>query len=265
MNKYRITPDIFADKMNILVYGDAGAGKTHLAGTAQDHTNMKDVLLYNIDGGTLTLAERGDIDAIDIRYPDQLEQELWKLMNKSTNPDYANYKTVVLDNITELQLLGLEGIVAKEQIERVKRDKNYTIDDVWQEDYGKSTKQLQRLLRGFRDLPMHVIYVAHRKDKIRKGTTIIEESKPSLTDKLLTSVMGYMDFVWYLYTADVPVSNGQQTWNVTERFLLTQPMNNFKVKTRGSTFANTIGSVVQNPNLATLMDTFLRVGMHDRQ
>ena len=76
---YLITPDIFTNKMNILIYGDPGSGKTHLAGTAQDVPEMADVHVFNIDGGIMTLASRGDIHATNIRSVDELEQELFYL------------------------------------------------------------------------------------------------------------------------------------------------------------------------------------------
>ncbi len=253
---YLITPDIFTKNMNILVYGDAGAGKTHFAGTAQDHSYMKNVLVFNIDGGIMTLADRGDIQAVNINSLDQLEQEFYKLASK--DPEYAGINTIVIDNITELQLMSLEKIVQTEYKNRIKKDKFYTIDDIWQEDYGKSTRQLQRLLRGFRDLPMHAIYIAHRKDKIRKGTTLIEESKPSLSEKLCSSVMGYMDYVWYLYTQDVAVDNNDGTFGTrTERYMLTQPINNYLAKTRGSEFAKALGSIIVNPNMNNIMNVYI--------
>ena len=199
-----ITPDIFTSKMNILIYGDPGSGKTHLAGTAQDVPEMADVHVFNIDGGIMTLAGRGDIHATDIHSVDDLEQELFKLANH--NEKYATIKTVVIDNITELQTLALESLTMQEFANRKKKNKNYTVDEVYLEDYGVAGKRLARILRGFRDLPIHVIYVAHKKDKMRQGTNTLEESKPNLTDKLSTAVMGYQDYVWYLYTADELVS-----------------------------------------------------------
>lgn len=253
---YLITPDIFTNKMNILIYGDPGSGKTHLAGTAQDVPEMADVHVFNIDGGIMTLASRGDIHATDIRSVDELEQELFRIANK--DPKYANTKTVVIDNITELQTLALENITTRELTNRRKKDKSYTVDEVYLEDYGVAGKQLARILRGFRDLPIHVIYVAHKKDKMRKGTNVLEESKPNLTEKLCTAVMGYMDFVWYLYTADEQVGNEEVGYhNETHRYLLTQPMNNFAAKTRGSEFAQRIGPIIRDPNMVSIMREYI--------
>lgn len=249
---YLITPDIFTDKMNILIYGDPGVGKTHLAGTAQDVPDMADVHVFNIDGGIMTLASRGDIHATDIHSVNDLEQELFKIANK--DPKYAKTKTVVIDNITELQTLSLESIAMREYGNRIKKNKAYSIDEVYLEDYGVSGKQLARVLRGFRDLPVHVIYIAHRKDKMRPGTNVLDESKPNLTDKLCTAVMGYMDFVWYLYTADETIGDENTGFrSETHRYLLTQPMNNYAAKTRGSEFAKRIGPIIRDPNMVDIM------------
>lgn len=253
---YLINADLFTSKMNILIYGDPGSGKTHLAGTAQDVPSMADVHVFNIDGGIMTLAPRGDIHATDIHSVDDLEQELFKIVNH--DPKYATTKTVVIDNITELQTLALESITTREFAARRKKDKNYSVDEVYLEDYGVAGKQLARVLRGFRDLPINVIYIAHKKDKMRKGTNVLEESKPNLTEKLCTAVMGYMDFVWYLYTADETVGNEETgIYTETHRYLLTQPMNNYAAKTRGADFAQRIGAIIRDPSMTAIMQEYI--------
>lgn len=254
-DNYLITPDMFTKKMNILIYGDPGTGKTYLAGTAQDVPEMADVHVFNIDGGIMTLAGRGDIHATDIHSVDDLEQELFKIVNGDEK--YKNTKTVVLDNITELQTLALESITMQALANRRKKDKNYTMDEVYLEDYGVAGKRLARILRGFRDCPIHVIYIAHKRDKMRQGTNVLEESKPNLTDKLSTAIMGYMDYVWYLYTADEMVGTEETGYYTeTHRYLLTQPMNNYAAKTRGNDFATNLGPQIQDPTFPKIWDIY---------
>lgn len=252
---YTITKDMFAAKMNILIYGEPGSGKTYLAGTAQDVPEMANIHVFNVDGGIMTLAERGDIRATNIRSVDDLEKELYRAANPK-DEKYKDVRTIVIDNLSELQILSLEEKTRREFEKRRKNDKQYTIDNVYVEDYGESTKQLARVLRSYRDLPIHVIYTAHKKDKMRKGTQILEESKPNLTDKLCTSVMGYMDMVWYLYTQDEVEGNEEETRTITNRYLLTQPVNNYHAKTRGDKFPRELGIVVKNPTFSDIWQVY---------
>lgn len=255
-DSYLITPQSFTDKMNILIYGDPGSGKTYLAGTAQDSPYMADVHVFNIDGGLMTLAERGDIHATDIHSVDDLEREMHRIA--AGDDKYATTRTVVIDNITELQTLSLESIATRNFTDRRRKDRTYTVDQIYLEDYGISGKQLARVLRGFRDLPVHVIYIAHRKDKMRPGTNVLDESKPNLTDKLCTSIMGYMDFVWYLYVAEEQVQGEDgEMYGETHRYLLTQPAGGFAAKTRGSEFAQRIGALIRDPNMTQIMAQYM--------
>lgn len=255
MAGYKITKDLFASKLNVLIYGDPGCGKTHLAGTAQDVPEMANVHFFNIDGGLLTLAKRdGDISATDIHSVADLETEYLKIANG--DPEYAGIKTVVIDNVSELLTLALEEAALKEYKDRVKKNKNYSIDETYLEDYGVAGKKLARILRGFRDLPLHVIYLAHKKDKMRKGTNTLESSTPNLTDKLCTAVMGYMDVVAFLYTADEVVEQNGQYTNIMHRYLLTQPMNNYAAKVREPDFAARLGAVVQDPTFPMIYSAF---------
>ena len=255
MAGYRITQDIFTSKVNILIYGDPGAGKTHLAGTAQDVPEMQNVHFFNIDGGLMTLASRGgDITATDIHSVDDLEQEFFKIVNG--DPEYSGVKTVVIDNISELLTLALEETTTREYAARVKKDKSYTIDDVYLEDYKVGGTKLARILRGFRDLPFNVIYLAHKKDKMRKGTNTLEASTPNLTDKLATAVCGYMDIVGYLYTADEQIERNGQYITEMHRYLLTQPMNNYIAKVRNDKVAERLGAIVKDPTFTKIYNAY---------
>lgn len=243
---------------NVMLYGDPFAGKTTMAASAQDHPSMRQVAFANIEGGLMSVAHRGDIWKYDVKAMDDLERFFWKLVDPKGR--YADVRTVVIDNATELQTINLEEIVT-EAIARGKdkvKGQPRTKDDLWQEDYGRSTVQLKRIFRAFRDLPLNVIFTAHAKriyPKVPPGTDLstVEPlaTLPSLTDKLGKSVMGYMDFVWYLeYDADEDT-----------RFMLTRPQEvegagRIFAKTRGPRFLEALGPLVQNPDLATLYDLF---------
>lgn len=234
--------------LNIMLYGEPGVGKTWLASTAQNHPKMKNVLFLNVEGGLTTVASRGDILAIDIvgieRFkptPDlpelppgssTLEDVFWKLKQKEGA--FADINTVVIDSGTEMQTLGLEKL-AREGKRKDKSGRRGE-DELYLEDYGRNTAQLKRILRWYRDLPMHVIITALPQfvyPKTAQANTVQEptEIRPSFTNKLSVSAMGYVDFVWYIY------QDGQG------RHILTQEHGKFKAKTRGLRFADALGQV----------------------
>lgn len=244
MPPYKLKPGNM--KLKILIYSKPGIGKTALAATAQDHPNMKDVLFCNIEGGLTTIAGRGDIEVEDITGFKDLEALFWKLANKEKGYDHFN--TVVIDSATELQTRNLEELVR----EGIKKKKDRDPDEIYQEDYGKSTTQLKRMFRWFRDLPVNVIITAlprYSYPKTAQSNPNAEpfEVSPQLTTKLGESVMGYVDMVWYMYKDDDEV-----------RYLLTREYGPYRAKTRGMKFAEKIGAKITKPYLPEIYDTYVK-------
>ena len=244
---------------NLLIYGDPGAGKTTFAASAQDHPDMRNVLFANIEGGLVSIAHRGDIHERKIKKTADLEALGWDLAKNQ----YPSVHTVVIDNVTELQTLNLQEIVqaAINSGRNMVKNRARTIDDVWQEDYMKSTKQLGRLFRFMRDLPMNVVFTAHMKrvyPKVPEGTDLTKIQPiavlPSLSAKLGESLMGYVDFIWCLEEdTDVPADDPKR------RFMVTASKGMYRCKTRGPRFFEAIGEVIETPNLPDIFDTFVEV------
>src|SRR5690349_4192777 len=107
---YRVVLD--KPKINALIYGSPGVGKTTLAASAAGHPDLSPVLAINFEGGLLSITSRGDIDAVDIKTMADVDEVFWSLRNK--NNGFENYKTVFLDSGSEMQTLALEEATRNE-------------------------------------------------------------------------------------------------------------------------------------------------------
>ena len=208
-------------------------GKTWLMGTASDVPKMNDVLMLSAESGDMTLSNDPDhnFDAIDYvrvkdyktaarvydflalhcKFRDATDAEsiakLQRLQDKflgendeeglspqevKFNSRLRRYRTVIIDSLTEveqycmMQLLGVN--------DAVKLDDEVAGAE-WAE-YKKQHMMVQRLIRSYRDLPMHSLYTcarAYREDELKRSLY-----SPAMTGKLSNQVQGFMDMVGYL-------------------------------------------------------------------
>lgn len=191
------SPDSSVSWMNALIYGEPGAGKTHLFGTCEDDPeNFLPALLIDIDGGTDTVRHRHGIDVS----PPIRDMEALKALYKevAAEPDY--YKAIGLDNISELQKIDMNDVM----LEAKRTANNPDNVDIYvpsQREWGKSGERMRIIVRAFRDLPCHTIALAHieeREDKLTK----IPRLWPSMPGKLRHELAGFFSVVGYLSTYD---------------------------------------------------------------
>lgn len=223
--------------MNMLLYGNQGVGKTVFAAGAQDVPDMADVLFLNVEGGLMSIADRADITAADLDKPQDLEDLFWDLSEGKNGLE--GFQTLVIDSLTELQNVDLDAR-ADQNPGKMKGQRSL-------ENFGNSTAFFQRVLRQFRDLStLNVILTALPDTKYSdENQSQPTEVRPAGTPKMINSVMGYQDFVWYYYIR----SSG-------ERAILTQNTGVYRAKTRGMRFAEDLGSPVIEPTLAGIYKVF---------
>jgi hypothetical protein len=182
-----------------LIFAPAGAGKTVLLGTAQADPRTYPMLVLDFEGGRESLAGL-EIDIVPIHTWEDYNEAYEALANGDTiefdsedggySIDFSAYNSLGIDSISETHKFALLEILRKEGPSR------RIPDLIEQGDYGRATTQMRRLLREFRDLDMHVFYVAHAKE-----TEIPREGRvrvPDLAGQMAEEVAGLMSVAAYL-------------------------------------------------------------------
>lgn len=220
--------------VNVLIYGDSGIGKTVLAGSASIVAEMGPVVVVDFEGGTISLKDfYPDVDVVrvkTIREMQRVYDELYRMKH--------NYKTVVIDSLTEVQKMFMSEIV-KAQYQKDPDKYDEDVPGIY--EWGKNTEQIRKLVRAYRDLPMNSIFTAlamETKDKNNVTRTV-----PNFSNKLIGEVPGLVDIVLYMYTKKIDK-------NTYKRLLLTRKTDTTVAKDR----TNKLPVVVEEPTFQMLYD-----------
>lgn len=218
-----------------LFFSPGGNGKTTLLGSAQLDARTSPMLLLDFEGGTESLTGL-DIDVAPIRSWDDYN-EAYELL---ASEDHG-YKSLGIDSISETHIFALLDILEHEGPTR--KDPEL----LEQRDYGKATVQMRRLLRTFRDLPMHVFFTSHAKEVEipRQGRVQL----PSLSGQMAEEVSGLMSVVGYLATYEE--TEGDEV--VTHRTLLLKNFPRFRTKVR-TPWGVTSPDELIDPTITDLLD-----------
>jgi hypothetical protein len=179
-------------RFTAFIYGFSGTGKTYIARTVLDDPALYPALVCICDRGGLSLQDVVDDERLvvtDTRTVKDFNAIFDYLKNKP-----HNFKTVIIDNLSELQRSGLI-----EQAKRASENKDTrTGHEFTQQDYGIVRNQILSLVSNFTlELSLNVILTALA-SKSTDQITGIESIEPNLAGKLAAEVPGYCDVVGYL-------------------------------------------------------------------
>lgn len=134
------TRGLHAQGVKLLVYGQAGAGKTSLIKT------LPNPVVLSAEGGLLSIAD-ADIPFIEINSMQSLEEALaW-----CTSEEAGQFKSIALDSISEIAevCLSHEKRIAKDP----------------RQAYGAMQDAMAYIIRAFRDLPGKHVYFSAKLEK----------------------------------------------------------------------------------------------------
>jgi hypothetical protein len=185
--------------LKTLIFGPPKVGKTVLAGSAHLDERMNPVLILDFEGGLDSLMDMAtvvDVDLIDediaaLDFDNEIAAyriQSWEdyevardFLRKGDHP----FQTVVLDSITEAnEAFFLENL--QDAFEH--GDKDDPDMTTWG-DYTKIQNSMGRILRLFVHLPMHVILIAHDKERLQNKLMI---TGPALLPKRLAGAVAGM-------------------------------------------------------------------------
>jgi len=219
--------------INMLVYGDPGAGKTVFAGSADEVPELRRVVFIDIEGGTYSLkAFHPDVEVVRVETWLEL-QEVYDELHRGKH----DYQTVVLDSLTEIQKFSMYNIM--QDLIRTEPQRDPDIPSM--REWGKNIEQIRRFVRGFRDLPVNTIFTALAKAD-RNPRTGITTKKPYLSGKLADEIAGFLDIVVYAYTKDIDGEN--------KRLMLTGATDEMVAKDR----SNKLPLVIENPTMKSVYE-----------
>ena len=209
------------DKINSIVWGPPGVGKTPFCGTLEAYEKTSPCLILDVDHGTLSL-DTSPIPTVytvnkfdDVsRIYSLLAKKDWAGLAKLTGTELKEYRSVVIDSGTELISILLHEIVSED-------DKNSGVPD--QASYFRSQLRFTTMWKAFRDLPMTCVMTAGDKDQKDDVSGVIRLF-PEFSPGLLHELLRHTDLILFM---DVIPRKEEYT-----HYIRTQPTNRFTARDR---------------------------------
>lgn len=221
--------------LSIVVHGESGSGKSWFADTSPGPR-----LILDAEGGSRFTPSQPKVYWDPIAGPPPQGQGTVIVMVRDFNTmstvfDWLNsgqhdFQSVVLDSVTELQKRCIDALVGTSQM-RI-------------QDFGALLREMEALIRKFRDLHMHatnpipVVVLITTTKMDNQGTF-----RPHVQGQLNLSLPYFVDVVGYLHSG----LNGET--GQMERKLLVTSIPGFIAKDR----TNRLGYEVINPNIETML------------
>jgi len=217
--------------VRLLCYGPNGKGKTRLG------ASFPNPLIIDInEEGTRSAAGYKGAKVYPCGDWDDLSAVYWYL-HKGNHP----YDTVVIDTLTQMQVLAMRQVMG----EKVIRDPDADPDSPRIQDYGTANTKMGDLILRFRNLPMHVVFLAQERtvgDPDEGEEVLTTVDLPNGSRKFATGAVG---IIGRIYHREVKTKNKQgkrrTSWQTA---MLVGPHDEYTTKDR----TNNLGRIAPMPD-----------------
>lgn len=178
------------DYLKILVYGQNGKGKTRFGASGPST-----LLIDCNEKGSLSV-RRFPVKIFKVETWPDLSYAYWYLA-QGNHP----FKTVVVDTVTSLQNLGMRHVLHGE----AERDITKDPDMPGKRDWGKLGEIMREQILNFRNLPMHVVFLAQERRGFAEDDEEAPEIYPEVSPSIRTTLTASVDIIGRIYVREVVV------------------------------------------------------------
>lgn len=214
--------------VRLLAYGKNGKGKTRLA------ASFPKTLIIDVNEEGTRSAKDSNSRVFPAKSWSDIAAVYWYLQ-KGDHP----YETVAIDTLTQMQVLAMRRAMK----EKVERDPEADPKQPRIQDYGKANTMMGEMILMFRNLPMHVVFLAQERVVGDPEEGEVEVHVPDMPNGSRGHAMGAVGIIGRLYQREMKVTKKgkkRTTWAVC---MLVGPHEEYESKDR----TNALGRIVVNP------------------
>jgi hypothetical protein len=223
--------------VTLLAYGRHGTHKTRLGASGPK------AIIFDInEKGTMSARNFKGAKVRQIKTWEDLIMGYWYL-----KAGEHEHQTVVLDSITQLQNLCMTQVLGDAE----DRDPNRPPSQPVQRDWGRMATMMKEQLLNFRNLPMHVVFLAQERimeDEDAEETLHVPDLSPSVRG----TAMGAVAIIGRTYVGKVKVADKKKRKSEVKWVpkMLVGPHDRFETKDR----TGALGDIVLNPSMPKIIE-----------
>lgn len=222
--------------LKALIYGKNGTGKTRFGATAP-----KPIVVDCNERGTLSIRKFKDVKVFHVETWTEIDTIFWYLQAAD-----HDRKTVVIDTMTSLAQLCMKFVLGDES----SRDPSHDPDMPTKREWGKVGELMRTVILNFRNLDMHVIFLAQERRGFSEDEDEAVEVFPEVSPSVRSTLTAAVDIIGRTYVKEVVKKEGKKKVATADFRMLLGPHETYTTKDRSD---SGLGRIVRDPNASKML------------